>query len=194
MPKLGKAPLLTERQVKTALAMCTDRTFALRDRAILLVSHKMGLRAKEIAGLLMSDVLDDIGELVDLLRLRAAITKGAKYGEVPLSNLELRQALTDYVALRAAQPRYALAAPLFVSRTLRAMSPDVMQKLVKRIYAHAGISATSHSGRRTFANRILSNDGSIKDVQVLLRHNNIAQSATYLESATDRMAALVRKV
>lgn len=194
MPKHGKAPLLTERQVKTAVTMTADRTFALRDRAILLVSHKTGLRAKEMAGLAMSDVLDDIGELVELLRLRAAITKGAKFGEVPLSNVELRQALKTYAIERATHPRYSLGAPLFVSRTLKPMSPDVMQKLVKRIYAHAGIQATSHSGRRTFANRILANNGTIKDVQVLLRHNNIAQSATYLESGTDRMAALVRKV
>jgi hypothetical protein len=43
-----------------------------------------------MAGLVMTDVLDDIGELVELLRLRAAITKGSTYGEVPLSNIVRR--------------------------------------------------------------------------------------------------------
>jgi hypothetical protein len=41
--------------------------------------------------------------------------------------------LKAYAAERATHPRYSMVAPLFVSRTFRAMSADVMQKLVKRI-------------------------------------------------------------
>jgi integrase/recombinase XerD len=45
---MKQAKTLTERDIKTVLAYCSTRRYAARDRAIVLVSHLAGLRAKEI--------------------------------------------------------------------------------------------------------------------------------------------------
>lgn len=69
-----------------------------RDRAILLASYNLGLRAKEIAHLLIGDVLDQDGKVRDVVRL--FLTKGDKFREVPLVNPATRTTLAAYLEVR----------------------------------------------------------------------------------------------
>ena len=61
---LGKqAKVLTDRQVKLALAAVSQRRYPERDRAMVLLSVRAGLRAKEIANVTWGMVTDAEGTL-----------------------------------------------------------------------------------------------------------------------------------
>ncbi|WP_323123006.1 tyrosine-type recombinase/integrase [Burkholderia alba] len=54
------------------------------------------------------------------------------------------------------------------------------------MYRSAGLGAgySSHSGRRTFATRLIANGHSLETVQILLGHAHIDHVAPYLEVTT----------
>ena len=68
---IGKqAKILTEKQLRTALAYVSEHhRYPLRDRVMLLLSFKAGLRAKEIALATWAMVLDSDGAVGDTLEL-----------------------------------------------------------------------------------------------------------------------------
>ncbi|KVC79502.1 hypothetical protein BGV71_24575 [Burkholderia ubonensis] len=65
---------------------------------------------------------------------------------------------------------------------------DSLQSYVTDLYRAAGLGAgySSHSGRRTFATRLIANGQSLETVQILLGHSHIDHVAPYLE--VSRMA------
>src|SRR3954471_7825725 len=92
---IGKqAKILTEKQLRTALAYVSEHhRYPLRDRVMLLLSFKAGLRAKEIALATWSMVLDSDGAVGDTLELRNVASKGKGGGRIVPLNTELRTAL-----------------------------------------------------------------------------------------------------
>ncbi|WP_321916694.1 tyrosine-type recombinase/integrase [Paraburkholderia sp. J11-2] len=50
-----------------------------------------------------------------------------------------------------------------------------------RYGTHTGVGYSSHSGRRTFATRLIANGHSLETVQTLLGHTHIDHVAPYLE-------------
>lgn len=77
---------------------------------------------------------------------------------------------------------------------LEYLAADSLQSYVTRLYRAAGLSkATSHSGRRTFASRLIANGHPIETVQFLLGHAHLDHVSPYLEvSAKERREALAR--
>lgn len=71
-----------------------------------------------------------------------------------------------------------------------------MQMLFSTIYQkEAGIDgATSHSGRRTFATKLLNNGANIKELQILMGHSSINTTAIYVQEDPERLANIVRKL
>ncbi|KVD74632.1 tyrosine-type recombinase/integrase [Burkholderia ubonensis] len=61
---------------------------------------------------------------------------------------------------------------------------DTLQSYVTGLYRAAGLGAgySSHSGRRTFATRLIANGQSLETVQILLGHSHIDHVAPYLEA------------
>ena len=59
MPIEGKARVLTSSEFKRVLTIAKDEHFAHRNTAILYCSFGLGLRAKEIASLKISDLFDN---------------------------------------------------------------------------------------------------------------------------------------
>jgi integrase/recombinase XerD len=99
MAGLGKqAKVLTEGQIKAALGAVAARRYPERDRVMVLLSVRAGLRAKEIAMATWAMVTDAEGAIGDTLALVNGASKGKKGGRVVPLNKELRGAL---VALRA---------------------------------------------------------------------------------------------
>ena len=81
--KEGQARVLKEEEFHRVIAHVRDTSrFSVRDCAILQVSYRCGLRAKEIAGLTLEDVLDMDGNVKEVITLRSKITKGSKVGKV----------------------------------------------------------------------------------------------------------------
>jgi integrase/recombinase XerD len=72
--------LLTDAQIRAVLAAVEGRRYPLRDRVMVLLSIRAGLRAKEIAMLRWSMVTDAEGNVGDALHLPNKASKGKNGG------------------------------------------------------------------------------------------------------------------
>ncbi len=194
---LGKqAKTLTKAQVDAALGYLSNTRHPLRNRVILLLSVKAGLRAKEIARLTWDMVTTSDGDIGTAIHLTNEASKGSGGGRVIPLNKELRSAL---LGLRRS-PSRARPAP-FVITTERASrtSPQAVVNLFSRWYAELGFNGcSSHSGRRTFitnaARKISTVGGSLRDVQALAGHSNLSTTQRYIESHAEAQRRIVELV
>jgi integrase/recombinase XerD len=161
-----------------------------RDRVIILLSVKAGLRAAEIAGLDWSMVLDARGCVGDILTIPDRIAKMGSGRRLPI-HPELLEALQ---ALLRKQP-----APIgAVIRSARggAMRPNSIVNWFVTLFHELGIAGcSSHSGRRTFITRAARNAHragcSLRDVQILAGHRSIEMTQRYIDGHTDGQRKLV---
>jgi integrase len=194
MRGLGKqAKVLTEGQVKAALAAVQERRYPERDRVMVLLSVRAGLRAKEIAMCTWGMATDAEGTVGDALHLSNGASKGKRGGRVVPLNKELRAAL---VALKAARNGVEATDRIIHSERDAGMSPGTVQVWFHRLYESLGFKgASSHSGRRTFvtrcAKKIIEAGGSLRDVQELAGHASLATTQRYIQGDTDAKRRVV---
>lgn len=182
---LGKqAKTLSKGQVDAVLGYLASTRHPDRNRVMLLLSVKAGLRAKEIASLTWDMVTDAQGQIGDAIHLRDEAAKGRSGRVIPL-NKELRAALIRLQELRIADCR---SSP-FVIRTERSprTSAAAVVNLFAAWYRALGFTGcSSHSGRRTFvtnaARRISTVGGSLRDVQLLAGHAALSTTQRYIEA------------
>jgi len=164
-----------------------------RERAMVLLSLKAGLRAVEIAGLTWGCIRDD-----DTL-LELVSTKGGKPRTVPV-NRELREALGAY---RADCRRIGDQDHLFRARHAKPGDPltaNAVAAWFRDLYVRrlGWTGYSSHSGRRTFATQAARNattvGGSLRDVQDMLGHASLNTTQRYLEPSSDAKRKLVELV
>lgn len=165
--------------------------FPERDRVIILLSVRAGLRAAEIAQLTWPMVLDARGRVADTLLVSDRIAKRGSGRRVPIHH-ELRDALDDLLR-RAADPNGAV----IESARGGAMRPNSIVNWFVALFAELNIAGcSSHSGRRTFitvAARNVHRAGcSLRDVQLLAGHQSIETTQRYIEGQTDAQRRLIR--
>ena len=188
--KMKQAKTLTDKQLKAVLVQCATRRHAARDRAIVLVSHLAGLRAKEIALLTVSNVLCENG-IRDEFVLTAEQTKGRKARRVFL-NARLRTELASY--LKHAKLRNNCTA-LFQSQKGAAFSANTMCQLLIRIYEDCGLEgATSHSGRRSFITNLAAKGVGVRVLAELAAHASIATTQRYIDVNDEQMRRAVELI
>ena len=69
---------------------------------------------------------------------------------------------------------------------------DALQKHISRLYRDAGLrDCSSHSGRRTFAKRLVAQGHDIEGVQRLLGHAHLDQTDYYLDVSSMTLEALL---
>src|SRR4051812_13488847 len=85
-----QAKTLSEAQAKAVVNTVKDSPMSL---AMVLLSLKAGLRAKEVASLTWAMVCDAEGNLGDVIALQNVASKGKRGGRVIPMNAELRAAL-----------------------------------------------------------------------------------------------------
>src|SRR4029077_8135591 len=96
-----QAKILSDAQVRAAIGhVDSSSRYPERDRVMILLSVKAGLRAKEIACLTWSMVTDAQGELGEAIHLPNSASKGKNGGRTVPLNPALRQALADLRAER----------------------------------------------------------------------------------------------
>ena len=184
---MKQAKTLTDKQLKAVLVQCATRRHAARDRAIVLVSHLAGLRAKEIALLTVSNVLCE-NWVRDEFVLTAEQTKGRKARRVFL-NARLRTELASY--LKHTKLRKNCAA-LFQSQKGAAFSANTMCQLLIRIYEDCGLEgATSHSGRRSFITNLAAKGVGVRVLAELAAHASIATTQRYIDVNDEQMRRAV---
>ncbi|WP_412530399.1 tyrosine-type recombinase/integrase [Burkholderia lata] len=71
----------------------------------------------------------------------------------------------------------------FEGEAVEYLAADSLQSYVTSLYRAAGLGAgiSSHSGRRTFATRLIANGHSLETVQILLGHAHLDHVAPYLD-------------
>jgi integrase/recombinase XerD len=185
------------RQAKT---LCADDlrdllTFAsctrhpIRNRVIVLLSAKAGLRAGEIAKLTWDMVVDASGRIGRLIELRDAAAKNGSGRSIPI-HPDLAAALTSWRQV-ASISHYVIA-----SQRGGAMTPLSIVVWFNRAFRNIGLKGcSSHSGRRTFVTRaarlVHKAGGSLRDVQLLAGHRSIQTTQGYIDGDTDAQRKLV---
>src|SRR6266480_1045048 len=179
-----QAKVVSPRELQRLLDRVTHGRHPERDRAMVLLSFKAGLRAKEIAGLTWSMVTDASGGLADRIALPNRASKGKSGGrEIPLHG-ELRNALTALMTARGDKVRPNL--PIIYSERAAGYSANAIAVWFHERFKELGIEgASSHSGRRTFitaaARKIVEAGGSLRDVQELAGHASLGTTQRYIE-------------
>lgn len=182
---IGKqAKVLNQKQVEAVLHHIGRRRNGLRNQVIFLLSVRAGLRAKEIAALRWSMVLDASGAVGDAIHLTNEASKGNSGRAIPL-NRQLRAVL---VSQHQRQPGSSLAHVITTERTDRT-SAQAIVNLFACWYRDLGlVGCSSHSGRRTFitnaARKISTVGGSLRDVQALAGHTSLQTTQRYIEGDT----------
>ena len=118
--------------------------------------------------------------------------------ELPLGDVGLVDALIRYLDERALRPAtFRPNAPLFLSQKGGAYSPNTLQDHMATMYrTWAGIDrATSHSGRRTLATKLLHEQGEhLKTVQQVLGHKDAATTTIYQDVPEQEMRRVLSDV
>ena len=183
----GQAKVLNDDELKRVYAIAGSGRMASRDVLLLDYSFKLGLRVKEMAALMIDDLIEDNGKIRDSFYLTADQAKGSKGRTIYLSSKKLRKNLENYLTERVGDRNRHL----FKSQKT-AFTPNSLQMLIKRLYDRAGVKgAKSHSGRRTFATRLIEAGYDIKSVSVLMGHANIQTTARYISENPVRLGEMV---
>lgn len=189
-----QAKLLADGDVGRLLRDLARNRYRDRDRVMLLLSVKAGLRAGEIAGITWGMVLDANGRVGDVIELHDAIAKKCSGRMIPI-NPQLKAALERL--WKRADPRPDR--PIVRSERGRRMRASSVVNWFAMLYRRAGLDGcTSHSGRRTFITKAARSlhraNGTLRDVQQLAGHRSIEMTQRYIEGSTAAKRALVRFV
>jgi integrase len=187
-----QAKVLFDHHVHALLAYATGSRYPVRNRVIVLLSVKAGLRAGEIANLTWPMVVDPTGEIAPYIELHDGAAKMQRGRRVPLHN-DLREGL--------ARLREATDGSRYVVYSERGggLTPSSIVNWFTAAYRHLGLAGcSSHSGRRTFITRaarlVHKAGGSLRDVQILAGHRSIQTTQRYIDGDTDvqrRLVALI---
>ena len=190
---LGKqAKILHDQQINDLLVFASTTRNPLRNKLIVLLSVKAGLRAGEIAGLTWDMVLDPIGEVSQAIELHDRIAKKNSGRRIPI-NPTLQTALTAWCLLTGS------AGSIIRSERGDAMTPTGIVNWFALAYRAIGLAGcSSHSGRRTFITRaarlVHKAGGSLRDVQLLAGHRSIQTTQRYIDGDTDVQRKLVSMI
>jgi len=150
-----------------------------RDRAILLLLARLGLRASEVIALELGDIRWRTGEI--LIR-----GKGGRQDLLPLPR-DVGVALARYLRLdRGARPKARVFLRTYAPR-VPLTGPGSIGHIVRRTMAQAGVERpkqiAAHLFRHTLASRMLQQGADLREISEVLRHR--APSSTEIYAKID---------
>jgi integrase len=185
-----QARTITPVQMDMLMLHIRGRRDSARSRVIVLLSHRAGLRAAEIAKLEWSMILDPTGRVGQSIELEDRIAKKKSGRRIPL-HPDLRHAL---VTLQRGKRH--ICGPVIQSKRGGHMLPNSLVNWFKCLYRELGFTGcSSHSGRRTFitkaARLIPQAGGSLRDVQLLAGHKSLVTTERYIDGDSHAQRKLV---
>jgi integrase/recombinase XerD len=190
---LGKqAKILSPADVANLLIFAECTRHPIRNRVIVLLSAKAGMRAGEIASLTWDMVVNAAGQISNVIELRDHAAKKGSGRLIPIHS-DLADALSAW--------RQVTAEPGHVIRSERGgpmapLSIVTWFAIAYRMMCLDGCS--SHSGRRTFITRaarlVHHAGGSMRDVQLLAGHRSIQTTQRYIDGDSDAQRKLVSMI
>jgi integrase len=186
-----QAKVLSRQQVHAALRQVRHSRYPQRDRVMILLSVKAGLRAGEIAKLTWPMLLDPDGRIADHIALHDRAAKKRSGRIIPL-HPALRRDLQRLRRLTGATGA-VIRSERGGSHAMRAGS---IVNWFHQLYRELGLTGcSSHSGRRTFitnaARLVFKAGGSLRDVQQLAGHQSIEQTQAYIDASARAKRRLV---
>jgi len=164
---------LVAEDVERVIASCPEDANGLRDKAVLLLLARLGLRAGEVAGLRFADIDWTHGQIT-------VSGKSRRQEKLPLSQ-EVGDALLRY--LRVSRPPLQ-ATELFTSvlAPIRPLTRAAVTQIVRAALRRAGIKAPingAHVLRHSAATTMLRRGVSLAGIGAILRHRSPRTTAHY---------------
>ncbi len=189
--KRQPAKVLEPGDVRRLIEHVDRQRYPIRNRVIILLSFKAGLRACEIAGLDWTMVMGSDHRVSHLISIASGIAKNGTSRRVPIS-AELKTALNR---LHSDQDKPIRGA---IVRSERGdnMTAGSIVNWFGGTYQQLGlVGCSSHSGRRTFITRaarvLAKSGGSLRDIQELAGHRSLTTTEGYIEGDRDAQRRLV---
>jgi len=169
------------RKVSTAF----DGTFAIRNRSLFMLGVSVGGRISELLALKVNDVWQNNKPVKDLLFDRNIVKGGEVSRAVPV-NVDGRQAIEDLIAWHT--ELYGSiddVRPLFPSRKGQGLQPMTRisaHRALKPAFEAAGLNGklSTHSLRKSYAQRLYEQTNDIYAVQEMLGHKSVVTTQRYL--------------
>jgi integrase len=184
-----QAKILSSDDLQDLLLFSDYTRNPMRNRVMVLLSAKAGLRAGEIANLTWDMVVDGNGRISGLIELHDNAAKNRGGRSIPI-HPDLAAALADWrqTATRADN--------VIASQRGGQMTPLSIVVWFNRAFKNIGLNGcSSHSGRRTFVTRaarlVHKAGGSLRDVQLLAGHRSIQTTQRYIDGDSDAQRKLV---
>lgn len=163
---------LSTAQVEALLAACVPSTTAgIRDRAVITMLWRLGLRAGEVAALGLGDVDWGAGRV-------SVVGKGPRRLTLPLPE-DVGQALVAWLQVR---PANGTDRALFVRlrQPIHALTTAGISDIVKHRAETAGLGVVhAHRLRHTAAMNVIAAGGSLVEARELLGHRSLASTRVY---------------
>lgn len=177
LPK-GLAP----EAVAAMLASCDPESLiGRRDRAVLLLLWRLGLRAGEVAGIALEDIDWCAGEM--LVR-----GKGHRQDRMPMP-VDVGEAIVSYLRVRPGSEHRSLF--LCVLAPVGPVSSPGVATIVRRSCRRAGLPEVGpHRLRHTAASEMLRARVSLEEIAQVLRHRQLQSTANYARVDRDSLKAL----
>lgn len=177
-------PTMPQSDIEALLANCDRSTLdGARDRAMLMLLARLGLRSIEIARL----QLDDLGWRAGDLLVRG---KARRDDRLPIP-ADVGAALADYLALRGRHDSRSVF--LTLRAPTRPIRADLVGDVVQRHCRLAGVPHVGpHRLRHTLATRMLARGAALQDISQVLRHSDLATTAIYAKVDLGRLRQVAR--
>jgi site-specific recombinase XerD len=181
------AQILTPEEVRALIGACSKKArTGIRNRALLTLLYRSGLRISEALSIRPSDVN------MDQHSVRLLKTKSGK-AQTRGFNSAADDALARWMDTRRAMG--LRGGPLFCTLSGTPLHPQYARNLVKRLAAETGIEKRVHPHglRHTFACELLASGMDVVTISKLLGHSSIAVTNRYLDHLTndEAISALV---
>ena len=180
---MKQAKVLSDKELKKVIEYIDafDR-HAERNKAIILLTHYCGMRISEVSNILTSQLINEEGDINDIINLTANQTKGIQSRRVFL-NKKAKKALQRYITSDISVTQQPF---LFQTQKSERFNTNALTQLVKRIYERVGIvGASSHSGRRTFITRLATSGVSVRVIAEAVGHSSIVTTQRYIDINDD---------
>jgi integrase/recombinase XerD len=184
-----QAKILSGQALQQLLGYAARTRRPARNKVIVHLSAKAGLRAGEIANLTWPMVLDANGRVGQTIELHDKAAKKGSGRSIPIHSL-LGKALKGWAR------QCALDGFVVTSERGGPMTPLSIVVWFNRAFGQTGLKGcSSHSGRRTFITRaarlVHKAGGSLRDVQLLAGHASIQTTQGYIDGDSDSQRRLV---
>jgi integrase len=185
-----RAKILSLDHVEDLLVFARLTRHPIRNKVLVLLSVKAGLRAGEIANLTWQMVAEPTREVGTSIELQDCAAKKGSGRVIPI-HPDLHAALVKLAVMSS-----DLSGPVIRSERSGPMAPISIVCWFAKAYRAIGLEGcSSHSGRRTFITRaarlVHKAGGSLRDVQSLAGHRSIQTTQRYIDGDTDVQRKLV---